>query len=197
MPPELILIKVVTCPFVLAARSVTPSPKVGPRPAPRPGASSPEAAARPCAGPGGSPGPAGAVPGCLVISAPVHDHGDFPSARRRVSAARKAVRVIARKTLRHAETLRAPAGNSPPRARQPSGTRQPSATRPATGSRPYNVMVTTLAAPACQRLPGRGMGAGPACGHVIWPGQLVHVGWNRSGCRAGPGRIAGLPLFVA
>src|SRR5215472_12910333 len=68
----------------------------------------------------------------LVIDAPVHDPGAVPSARRRVSAARKAVRVIARKTFRYAETLRAPPGNSPPPARQLSGTRQSSATRPAT-----------------------------------------------------------------
>src|SRR5215472_12783949 len=64
--------------------------------------------------------------------------GDFPPARRRVPAARKAVRVIARKNLRPAETLRrthdsTPShGNSPRPARQHSRTRQPSAADTAT-----------------------------------------------------------------
>jgi len=65
-------------------------------------------------------------------STPVHDHGDMPSVRRRVPAARKLVRVIARKSLRPAETLRRPHDNPPPSARHRSITRQPSAQNTAT-----------------------------------------------------------------
>src|SRR5262245_39366985 len=71
-------------------------------------------------------------------------HVIFSSARRRVPAARKAVRVIARKTLRPAETLRSPPGNPPRPARQHSITRQPSATHPATLRAPHdNTPATT------------------------------------------------------
>jgi len=57
--------------------------------------------------------------------------GEFPCARRRVSAGRKLFRAITRTRLRAAGTLRQPHDNLPRPARQVSGTRQSSATNPA------------------------------------------------------------------